>query len=106
MQATYASEDPPQRICKGQGLIGQCFRDANGVVLDKVPEDYLRISSALGQARATQVVVMPACFEGKVKAVIELATLSSFSAAAADLAPTLLRQLRHRAAGPAGVAQD
>jgi signal transduction histidine kinase/CheY-like chemotaxis protein len=81
LQASYASDHPPQRIARGQGLIGQCFRDANGVVLDKVPEDYLRISSALGQARAAQVVVMPAVFEGNVKAVLELATLTAFSAA-------------------------
>jgi signal transduction histidine kinase/CheY-like chemotaxis protein len=81
LQASYAGENPPQRIARGQGLIGQSFRDANGVVLDKVPEDYLRISSALGQAKAAQVVVMPAVFEGKVKAVLELATLTSFSAA-------------------------
>ncbi|GFE83759.1 hypothetical protein GCM10011487_57590 [Steroidobacter agaridevorans] len=79
LQATYASENAPKTIVRGQGLIGQCFRDANGVVLDKVPEDYLRISSALGHASAAQVVVMPACFEGKVKAVLELATLTSFS---------------------------
>src|SRR5690606_10785908 len=79
LQASYASDDPPQRISKGQGLIGQCYRNATGVVLDRVPENYLRISSALGQAHAAQVVVMPACFEGEVKAVLELATLTSFS---------------------------
>ncbi|MBM0108165.1 response regulator [Steroidobacter sp. S1-65] len=81
LQASYASDNPPQRLIRGQGLIGQCYRDCTGVVLDKVPEDYLRISSALGRAPAAQVVVMPAAFEGRVKAVIELATLSSFSAA-------------------------
>ncbi|WP_161965771.1 response regulator [Steroidobacter cummioxidans] len=81
LQASYACEHPPKTIARGQGLIGQCFRDANGVVLDQVPDDYLRISSALGHARAAQVVVMPAVFEGQVKAVLELATLTSFSAA-------------------------
>ncbi|HEY0681212.1 MAG TPA: response regulator [Steroidobacter sp.] len=79
LQASYAADNPPQRIIRGQGLIGQCYRDCTGVVLDKVPEDYLRVSSALGRAPAAQVVVMPAAFEGKVKAVIELATLTSFS---------------------------
>ncbi|MBL8265153.1 MAG: response regulator [Steroidobacter sp.] len=88
LQASYASDEPPQRIVRGQGLIGQCYRDANGVVLDKVPEDYLRIGSALGEASAAQVVVMPALFEGKVKAVLELATLSSFS----SVQLTLLRR--------------
>jgi signal transduction histidine kinase/DNA-binding response OmpR family regulator len=79
LQATYACDDPPQQIAAGHGLIGQCYRDANGVVLDKVPDGYLRIRSALGEARPGQVVVMPAVFEGDVKAVLELATLDTFT---------------------------
>jgi len=79
LQASYASENHPERIVKGQGLIGQCFRDARTVILDKVPEDYLRIGSALGRAHPAQIVVMPAVFEGKVKAVLELATLTGFT---------------------------
>lgn len=79
LQATYACDDPPRRIATGHGLIGQCYRDANGVVLDKVPDEYLRIASGLGEAKPTQVVVMPAVFEGRVKAVLEFATLSAFT---------------------------
>jgi signal transduction histidine kinase/DNA-binding response OmpR family regulator/CHASE3 domain sensor protein len=79
LQASYASEQPPQRIVVGQGLIGQCYRAANGVVLDKVPDDYLRVSSGLGYAKPAQVVIMPAIFEGQVKAILELASLTAFS---------------------------
>ncbi|MET0535188.1 MAG: response regulator [Steroidobacter sp.] len=81
LKASYAADDPPQRIATGQGLIGQCFRDATGVVIDNVPDDYFRIGSALGQAKPAQVVVMPAVFEGQVKAVLELASLTPFTTA-------------------------
>jgi signal transduction histidine kinase/CheY-like chemotaxis protein/CHASE3 domain sensor protein len=81
LQASYASQEPPQRIAAGQGLIGQCYRDATGVVLDDVPDAYLRISSALGETQPAQIVIMPAIFEGQVKAVLELASLTRYSLA-------------------------
>ena len=79
LQASYASQDPPQRIASGHGMIGQCYRDATGVVIDDVPDAYLRIGSALGNAKPAQIVIMPALFEGQVKAVIELASLTPFT---------------------------
>jgi signal transduction histidine kinase/DNA-binding response OmpR family regulator/CHASE3 domain sensor protein len=79
LQASYASQEPPQRIASGQGLIGQCYRDATGLVLDDVPDAYVRIGSALGYGKPAQIVIMPAIFEGQVKAVLELASLTPFS---------------------------
>jgi signal transduction histidine kinase/CheY-like chemotaxis protein/CHASE3 domain sensor protein len=79
LQASYASYEAPERIASGQGLIGQCYRDCTGVVLDDVPEAYLRVGSALGHARPAQIVIMPAIFEGRVKAVLELASLTPFT---------------------------
>jgi signal transduction histidine kinase/DNA-binding response OmpR family regulator/CHASE3 domain sensor protein len=79
LQAAHAADNPPLTIVPGQGLIGQCYRDAAAVILDEVPKDYLRIGSGLGRSKPAQVVVMPAMFEGEVKAIIELATLTRFS---------------------------
>ena len=79
LQASYASHEAPERIASGQGLIGQCYRDCTGVVLDDVPEAYLRVGSALGHTQPAQIVIMPAIFEGQVKAVIELASLTAFT---------------------------
>jgi CHASE3 domain sensor protein len=79
LQASYASNEPPQRIAAGQGLIGQCYRDCTGVVLDDVPDAYLRIGSALGETRPAQIVIMPAIFEGQVKALLELGSLTPFT---------------------------
>ena len=44
-----------------------------------VPEDYIKISSGLGEATPLSIVVLPVLFEGQVKAVIELASFHRFS---------------------------
>src|SRR4029079_17539037 len=43
------------------------------------PEDYVRISSGLGASAPLNIIVLPVLFEGSVRAVVELASLSPFS---------------------------
>ncbi|SDT89995.1 multi-sensor hybrid histidine kinase [Verrucomicrobium sp. GAS474] len=74
-QAGYAHDNPAPRLRKGQGLAGQAAVDRRRVVLDPIPENYLKINSVLGEAKPRQIVVQPAVYEGRTKAVIELATL-------------------------------
>ena len=49
------------------------------MLLNKVPKDYARIRSSLGESRPTAVVVLPVLFEGETKAVIELASFQPFT---------------------------
>jgi signal transduction histidine kinase/DNA-binding response OmpR family regulator/HAMP domain-containing protein len=63
----------------GEGLVGQCVLEKERIVVEELPEDYLRIGSGLGEARPSAVVVIPVLFEGQVKAVIELASFHRFS---------------------------
>ena len=49
------------------------------ILLNDVPPDYTRISSSLGDAPPSSIVVLPLLFEGHVKAVIELASLKPFT---------------------------
>ena len=44
-----------------------------------MPEDYVAISSSLGEAKPLNIVVLPVLFEGELKAVIELASFYPFS---------------------------
>ena len=44
-----------------------------------MPEDYIQISSGLGEAPPRNIVVLPVLFEGEVKAVIELASFDEFN---------------------------
>jgi CheY-like chemotaxis protein/HAMP domain-containing protein/signal transduction histidine kinase len=69
----------PDSIPLGVGLVGQCSVDKQRIVLTDVPADYTRISSSLGEAPPSSIVVLPLLFEGQTKAVIELASLRPFT---------------------------
>src|SRR5437899_8135681 len=62
-----------------EGLIGQCAYEKSRILLTNVPTDYIQVSSGLGEAAPANIIVLPALFEGEVKAVIELATFGQFN---------------------------
>ncbi|WP_208025537.1 HAMP domain-containing protein [Niastella caeni] len=63
----------------GEGLVGQVAFEKERIILTNVPANYIRISSALGKAKPANVIILPVLFENNVKAVIELASLDTFS---------------------------
>ncbi len=63
----------------GEGLVGQCALEKQRILLTNVPSDYIEITSALGQSKPQNIVVLPILFENKVKAVIEIASFTLFS---------------------------
>ncbi|MDB5310550.1 MAG: rpfC 2, partial [Gemmataceae bacterium] len=80
--AGYASdgrEAVGKRIGLGQGLVGQCALEKQKVLIDHLPPDYLRISSGLGSAPPRSILVLPLIFEGQVRGVLELASMSGFN---------------------------
>ncbi len=82
LAASYAAPNrrrPPPRLRLGDGLIGQCAADKRVMLLTDAPHDYMRISSGLGESRPSTIIVLPALFEGEVKAVLELASFERFS---------------------------
>jgi signal transduction histidine kinase/CheY-like chemotaxis protein/HAMP domain-containing protein len=64
----------------GEGLVGQCAKEKKRILLTEVPGDYVRINSGLGVAAPLNIIVLPVLFEGSVRAVVELASFSPFSA--------------------------
>ncbi|CAN5297363.1 HAMP domain-containing protein [soil metagenome] len=82
LAASYASnpgDRPPARLRQREGLIGQCAAERQRILLTNVPSDYVKISSGLGEAAPQNIIVLPALFEGELKAVIELATFGKFN---------------------------
>ena len=59
----------------GEGLVGQCAIEKQTISLTKVPEDYIKISSGLGETLPRNILVLPVIFEGQVRGVLELASL-------------------------------
>ncbi|MFN2399594.1 MAG: HAMP domain-containing protein [Gemmatimonadaceae bacterium] len=63
----------------GEGLVGQAALEKKAILLTNVPDDYIRITSGLGEAPPRNIIVLPVLFEGQMKAVIELASFQPFS---------------------------
>src|SRR5689334_16555957 len=64
----------------GEGLVGQAALEKERILVTNAPEDYVQITSGLGQAPPTNIIVLPVLFEGQVKAVMELSSFEKFSA--------------------------
>jgi CheY-like chemotaxis protein/signal transduction histidine kinase/HAMP domain-containing protein len=74
-------ESKPLRQLKiGEGLVGQCAAEKRRMIITDVPPGAITIHSGLFEATPRNVIVLPVLFEDRVKAVIELASLSAFTA--------------------------
>jgi len=90
--ATYSDQGlqgHAEQLRFGQGLIGQCAADGKRVLITQMPDNVVPIGSGLFRALPKSDIVLPVLFEGQVKAVIELATVQSFT----DLQMSFLDQL-------------
>jgi CheY-like chemotaxis protein/signal transduction histidine kinase/HAMP domain-containing protein len=77
--ADDGSNPHPQVMQFGEGLIGQCAMDKRQRLVSDIPSNVVPINSALMRVAPKNVVVLPILFENQVKAVIELASVSSFT---------------------------
>ena len=78
--ATGGEDGHPDRLRVGHGLVGQCASEKRRMLITDVPSHATPIRSGLFEAVPRNVIVLPVLFEDRVKAVIELATLSAFTA--------------------------
>jgi HAMP domain-containing protein/signal transduction histidine kinase/CheY-like chemotaxis protein len=80
--AAYAyksDKNIPKEFAIGEGLVGQCAFEKERIILSKVPDNYVKISSSLGYVKPSNLIVLPVLFENDVKAVIELASIDEFN---------------------------
>ncbi len=60
----------------GEGLIGTCANEKKTIYLKKVPDDYARITSGMGDTPPNKVLIVPVMHEKDLVGVIELASLN------------------------------
>jgi CheY-like chemotaxis protein/signal transduction histidine kinase len=72
-------ENISHRFRMGEGLIGQCALEKKPILLTQVPDEYIQISSGLGEGKPLTILVLPILFEEEVVAVIELASFKAFT---------------------------
>lgn len=68
-----------RRIEPGEGLVGQVYRDKDTVYLTDVPQNYVTITSGLGKANPSCMLLVPLKVNEEVHGVIELASFKEFA---------------------------
>ena len=63
-----------QRIEIGENLVGQCFRENETVYMTDIPKGYVHISSGLGEADPTCLVIVPLKVNAETYGIVELAS--------------------------------
>lgn len=65
-----------QKIEIGEGLVGQCFLECEPIYLTEIPENYVRITSGLGDAVPRSLYIVPIKTQDEVVGIIEMASFS------------------------------
>jgi len=92
-----------QRLVKakfkpGEGLVGRCGYEKTTIKLTEIPDDYVKVTSGLGEANPNCIILVPMIYNDQVEGVIEVLSFNPFldhqveflEKAAENLAATIL----------------
>ncbi len=81
MKACYAWDKKKflnHKIYRGEGLAGQAWQEGDTVYLTDVPQNYVKITSGLGDANPTSVLIVPLKVNDQIFGVVEIASFNLF----------------------------
>lgn len=82
LQASYAYDSKKfgmRKVQIGETLVGNCFKDGVTKHFKQLPDDYLSVSSGLGEGQANELLLIPLKVEEVIIGVMELASFCGFT---------------------------
>ena len=81
MAACYAWDKKKfidRKIYKGDGLAGQAWIEGDSIYLTEVPENFVTITSGLGEANPRSIIIVPLKVNQEIHGVIEIASFKEY----------------------------
>ncbi|GAB4024366.1 response regulator [Spirosoma koreense] len=75
LAGSYAAQQAPAYVQAGEGLVGQAIERKKTIIVQDIPADYSRVSSSLGDALPTTIVVAPLVYGNTCVGALELGFL-------------------------------
>jgi methyl-accepting chemotaxis protein len=67
-----------RRIEVGEGLVGRCYQEQERIFLTDIPEDYIKISSGLGEVNPTCLLLIPLAYNDRIFGIMEIASVHAY----------------------------
>ena len=81
MAACYAYDRKKfleKKIHAGEGLVGRCYQEQEKIFLTEIPEDYIKITSGLGDDNPKCLLLIPLVYNNVIYGIIEIASFNVY----------------------------
>jgi methyl-accepting chemotaxis protein len=81
MAACYAYDRKKflqKKIATGEGLVGRCYQEQEKIFLTEIPDDYIKITSGLGDDNPKCLLLIPLVYNNVIHGIIEIASFNVY----------------------------